>query len=100
MNKEKIKKIYNEKINLLVKLNKAYFDKNRSLVSDQEYDFLKKEILKLENKYSFLRSAKSPSQNVGFEPSKNFKKAPHRVPMLSLSNAFTEEDLINFEKKN
>ena len=39
------------------------------------------------------------SQVVGYKPSKNFNKYPHKVPMLSLANAFTEEDLINFEKK-
>ena len=41
----------------------------------------------------------SPSKIVGFKPSKNFKKVKHKVSMLSLSNAFNEEDLINFEKK-
>ena len=36
---------------------------------------------------------------MGFKPSKNFKKVLHKVPMLSLANAFSEEDLLNFEKK-
>ena len=69
------------------------------LVSDKEYDELKKEIFLLEKKYNFLKSKESPSQIVGYKPSKNFKKDFHRVPMLSLANAFTENDLINFEKK-
>ncbi len=94
-----IKKLYNEKINLIKKYNKSYFSKNRSVVSDQEYDEIKKEILALESKYDFLESKNSPSKSIGFKPSKNFKKATHRVPMLSLSNAFSEEDLLNFEKK-
>ena len=94
-----IKKLYDEKINLIKKYNKNYFGKNRSIVSDQEYDEIKKEILSLESKYNFLDSKNSPSRSVGFKPSKNFKKATHRVPMLSLSNAFSEEDLLNFEKK-
>ena len=60
---------------------------------------LKKEIINLEKKYKFLNHKNSPSKVVGFKPSKNFKKIQHKVPMLSLSNAFDEEDLINFEKK-
>ena len=60
---------------------------------------LKKEILDLEKKYNFLKSKNSPSKNVGFKPSKNFKKSLHKIPMLSLGNAFSEEDLINFEKR-
>ena len=47
----------------------------------------------------FLINKNSPSQSVGFKPSKNFQKIKHKVPMLSLGNAFNEEDLRNFEKK-
>ncbi|MDC2998855.1 NAD-dependent DNA ligase LigA, partial [Candidatus Pelagibacter sp.] len=99
MKKNILKEIYTSKIKLLKKYNKNYFDENKSLVSDQEYDELKKEILNLENEYNFLKSKNSPSTSVGFKPSKNFKKIQHRVPMLSLSNAFEEKDLKNFEKK-
>ena len=99
MNKKKIKTDYQKKINELTKFNKFYFDRNKPVVSDKEYDDLKKEILLLENKYTFLNSKYSPSQAVGHKPSKNFKKSSHRVPMLSLSNAFSEIDLKNFEKK-
>tara|TARA_B100000900_G_scaffold330039_1_gene290506 strand:- start:2094 stop:4124 length:2031 start_codon:yes stop_codon:yes gene_type:complete len=99
MDKKKIKKDYFEKINLIENYNKNYYDLSSPLVADNIYDELKREILDLEKRYFFLKSEKSPSKNVGFKPSKNFKKFPHRTPMLSLSNAFTEEDLINFEKK-
>ncbi len=99
MNKKKIKTDYQKKINQLTKFNKFYFDRSKPVVSDKEYDDLKKEILLLENKYTFLNSKYSPSQAVGHKPSKNFKKSSHRVPMLSLSNAFSEADLKNFEKK-
>ena len=99
MDKNKIKKKYNEKIQNLVKLNKHYYDLSKPLVNDHEYDQIKAEILSLEKKYIFLESENSPSKIVGFKPSKTFKKISHRVPMLSLSNAFSEEDLINFEKK-
>ena len=99
MDKNKIKKSYNDKIQNLVKLNKHYYDLSKPLVNDYEYDQIKAEILSLEKKYNFLESENSPSKIVGFKPSKTFKKVFHRVPMLSLSNAFSEEDLINFEKK-
>ena len=99
MNKEKIENLYEEKLKLIKKYNKYYYDQSEPLVSDVIYDALKKDILQLELKYNFLRSKNSPSKNVGYKPSRNFKKALHRVPMLSLANAFDESDLINFEKK-
>ncbi len=99
MDKKKIKKEYYNKIQNLIKLNKHYYELSKPLVNDQEYDKIKKQLLSLEKKYNFLKSEDSPSKIVGFKPSKNFKKVFHRVSMLSLSNAFSEEDLINFEKK-
>ena len=100
MDKKKIKKEYYNKIQNLIKLNKHYYELSKPLVNDQEYDKIKKQLLSLEKKYNFLKSEDSPSKIVGFKPSKNFKKVSHRVSMLSLSNAFSEEDLMNFEKKN
>ncbi len=99
MNTKKIQKLYHKKILLFKKYNEYYFEKSKPLVSDKEYDDIKKEIIKLEKSYKFLKSKISPSKNVGFKPSKNFKKLSHRAPMLSLSNAFSEDDLLNFEKK-
>ena len=98
MSKE-VEKIYKRKIKEFQKHNKLYYDKNAPVISDREFDELKADIINLEKKYSFLRSAKSPSHSVGFKPSKNFEKFKHKVQMLSLSNAFDREDLINFEKK-
>ena len=99
MNKKNIQIKYINKIKLIKRYNQYYYNKNKSLVSDQAYDELKQEIILLESKFDFLKSKYSPSQSVGFKPSRNFNKISHRVPMLSLSNAFIEEDLINFEKK-
>ena len=99
MNKKNILKTYKKKINLLRKYDFYYYDKSSPLVSDQIYDNLKKEIILLEKKNIFLQSKDSPQEIVGFKPSKNFKKIRHKVPMLSLANAFSEEDLLNFEKK-
>ncbi len=96
---EKISQKYLEKIKLLQKYNKNYYSLNNPLVDDLEYDKLKLEIIDLEKKYNFLNHKDSPSNSVGFKPSKIFKKVKHKTPMLSLSNAFSEEDLENFEKK-
>ena len=99
MTKKKIEKDYNEKIKRLVKLDQFYYEKSNPIVEDSEYDRLKQEILKLERQYDYLKNKSSPSVSVGFRPSKNFTKVAHKVPMLSLANAFNQDDLINFEKK-
>ena len=99
MQKKEIQIQYNKKIKLLNKYNKFYYDKSEPKVSDKEYDELKKDILLSEKKYQFLNLINSPSKKIGYKPSKNFQKVPHKVPMLSLANAFSEEDLINFEKR-
>jgi len=99
MNREKIEKKYKLKINQLKNHNKLYYDKSKPVISDNEYDNLKKEILELEKKYNYLINKNSPNFQVGFKPSKTFEKYEHKVQMLSLSNAFNEDDLKNFEKK-
>ena len=99
MNKTEIKKNYLEVIKKIEKHNHAYYEKSSPIISDQQYDILKKNISDLESEYKFLKSKSSPARSVGFKPSKNFQKVKHRVPMLSLGNAFNEEDLKNFEKK-
>ena len=92
-------KDYKKKIELLDKYNKYYYQNQKPLVSDKEYDNLKNEILILEKNFGF-NDSKSPSVKVGFKPSKKFEKFKHKVKMLSLSNAFNKEDLLNFQKKN
>ena len=98
-NKNLIKKEYLSKLKELEKHNRLYYDKSKPLITDSDYDKLKKDIIKLENKNSFLKNKKSPSISIGAKPSKIFLKSKHRVKMLSLSNAFDHEDLVNFEKK-
>ena len=99
MSKDLIDNDYKNKIKTLQKYNKHYYDKDKPIVSDQEFDLLKKDIIDLEHKYQFLKSEHSPTRSIGFKPSKNFLKVKHKVPMLSLGNAFNEEDIKNFEKK-
>ncbi len=99
MNTKLIEEKYLKKINQFIRHNKSYYLKSNSIISDRDFDSLKKEILELENKYKFLNNKDSPSLSIGFKPSKNFKKEKHKVSMLSLGNAFDENDLISFEKK-
>ena len=99
MNKKLIRNRYKKKIELINRYNQKYYNENTSDVTDSDYDELKKEIILLEKNYDFLKDQKSPSITVGHKPLKHFKKALHKVPMLSLGNAFNEIDLINFEKK-
>tara|TARA_B100000035_G_scaffold312260_1_gene323346 strand:- start:1868 stop:3898 length:2031 start_codon:yes stop_codon:yes gene_type:complete len=99
MNKDLIKKDYKKKIKEFNHYNRKYYNENTSEISDSEFDTLKKDIIDLEKKYRFLKSKNSPQIQVGHKPSKNFKKLSHRVPMLSLANAFSKEDLNNYEKK-
>ena len=99
MNNDLIKKDYFKKIKLLQNCNKHYYDKAKPIFSDEEFDLLKRNIIDLEDRYNFLIDEKSPTKSVGFKPSKNFQKVKHKVSMLSLGNAFSEEDVRNFEKK-
>ena len=99
MKKDDIKKIYTNKIKELNKHNNLYYEKSKPIISDAKFDELKNEIINLEKKYIFLKDKNSPNFAVGFAPSKMFEKHKHKVPMLSLSNAFNSEDLHNFEKK-
>ena len=99
MGKEKIKALYFDKITKLNEYNKAYYDQDKPIISDYKYDRLKIEILNLENKYKFLKSKLSPTKNVGYKSSGKFKKIKHKIPMLSLSNAFSEKNIVDFLKK-
>jgi DNA ligase (NAD+) len=92
-------KEYKEKITLIQKLNKAYYQKDKPLVSDAEYDKIKKDILDFEKKNPDIADINSPSEKVGFAPSEKFSKVKHLVPMLSLDNAFTKDDVEDFLKK-
>ena len=92
-------KEYKEKITLIEKLNKAYYHNDKPLVSDAEYDKIKKDILDFEKKNPEIADKDSPAKKVGFAPSEKFSKVKHLVPMLSLDNAFTKDDVEDFLKK-
>jgi DNA ligase (NAD+) len=68
-------------------------------ISDAKYDQLFIELLELEAKYPEIKTADSPSQRVGGLPLKGFKQIIHKIPMLSLNNAFSKEDIHAFDKR-
>ena len=98
-NLKDLKKKYLKKIKLIKKYNEAYYDLSKPIVDDATYDNIKKEIKEIDEKYPTEINNEFSSSAVGFKPSKNFNKVKHKVPMLSLNNAFNREDLENFEKK-
>jgi len=73
--------------------NHLYFVKARPEISDNEFDQLMKELRQIESKNPNLRTQDSPTQRVGSEPVKEFGTVSHKVPMLSLGNAFNANDL-------
>ena len=84
---------------LLEKYNYEYYVLDNSSVSDAEFDRLMQELIMLENEHPEFQSPLSPSQRVGGLVQDEFKKVTHKRMMLSLANAFNEEDLRNFDKK-
>ena len=79
--------------------NKLYYDQSKPEISDFEFDKLLKELKDLEETYPEFKSADSPTQKVGGGTSKHFKTRPHRVPMLSLDNTYSLEELKEFEER-
>ena len=79
--------------------NHRYHVLDSPQISDRDYDLLFRELENLEQKHPEFRRADSPTQRVGGAPVDGLEKFPHRVPMLSLANAFDEQDLIDFEKR-
>ncbi len=76
-----------------------YYVLNEPIISDREYDFLMQELIELEKKYPFLVTPDSPTQRVGGEPTKEFPVVVHDVPMLSLSNTYSIEELYDFHRR-
>jgi DNA ligase (NAD+) len=78
---------------LLERYNEEYYVRDAPTVSDAEYDALMRELRELEQAHPELRTADSPTQRVGAAPSSTFAPYEHGMPMLSLGNAFGEEEL-------
>jgi len=89
----------NELKRLINKYNYEYHVLDKPSVSDQEYDALLHELINLEEENPSLQTSDSPTVRIGGPILGKFEKVTHDVPMMSLSNAFNEEDLRSFDEK-
>ncbi|MFQ5954593.1 MAG: NAD-dependent DNA ligase LigA [Kiloniellales bacterium] len=76
--------------------NEAYYQRDAPIISDAEYDALFQRLVDIEARYSELATPDSPTRQVGAAPAPGFAKVSHRVPMLSLGNAFDDADVEEF----
>ncbi|HAX72789.1 MAG TPA: DNA ligase [Firmicutes bacterium] len=95
MVQERIKEL----TSLLTKYNEEYYVLDKPSVSDLEYDRLMQELMELESKHPELKLDNSPTVRVGGAVLSNFEKVVHEIPMLSLSNAYNEKDLRDFDER-
>jgi DNA ligase (NAD+) len=79
--------------------NYRYYVLDAPEISDAEYDDLFRELLSLEKEYPDLITPDSPTQRVGGVPLEKFSQVAHRIPMLSLENAFNEADIFDFDER-
>lgn len=79
--------------------NYRYYVLDDPLVPDSEYDRLMRELQALEQQYPELIIPASPTQRVGAEPLAGFAEVRHQIPMLSLDNAFSDSDMIDFDRR-
>ena len=84
---------YTQLVEAINRANHLYYVLDAPEISDAEYDRLMEELRALESEHPELQSPDSPTQRVGAGPATQFAVVPHRVPMLSLANAFTEDTL-------
>lgn len=84
---------------LLTQYGYEYYVLDKPSVPDAEYDKLMQELLKLEGKFPELKTADSPSVRIGGAVLELFEKVEHRIPMLSLGNAFNEQDIRDFDRR-
>ena len=79
--------------------DRLYYVEARPVISDEEYDALFRELQDLEKRHPELVTPDSPTQRVGGEPAREFTTVPHRLPMLSLANANSEEEIREFDRR-
>ncbi|HSQ90478.1 NAD-dependent DNA ligase LigA [Romboutsia sp.] len=89
----------NELIDLINYHNEKYYNQDTPEISDYEYDNLINELIKLEEENPSLKRADSPTNRVGGKPLDKFEQIVHKIPMLSLSNAYSSQDLKDFDKR-
>lgn len=79
--------------------NRLYYLEDSPEVTDAEYDTLFRELRELEERFPNLATSSSPTRRVGAQPLEKFSRVSHRIPMLSLENSLTEEEIIDFDER-
>ncbi len=79
--------------------NHNYYVLSKPVISDFEFDMLLEELVRLEHEFPDLLQPDSPSQRVGGDITKEFVQAPHKYPMMSLGNTYSEEEIREFEER-
>ena len=95
---QKKKRVY-ELVSILNEANYNYYVLDNPTITDQEYDKYNRELINIETEYPELILANSPTRRVGGEVIDSFNKVTHKIPMLSLSNVFNEEEIKDFANK-
>ena len=93
---EEIKKRIDELSSILKQANYEYYNMDNPSITDQEYDKYLRELITLEEKYPEYADPNSPTKRVGGEAIDKFQKVQHKIPMISLSNVFNEEEIRDF----
>lgn len=81
------------------KNNVLYYEQDAPVISDYEYDMMLRKLIDLEDKYPQLKTSDSPSQRVGGKPTAKFAQVVHTRQMMSLSNAYSYDELREFDKR-
>lgn len=93
------KKKVQELRRIITRHDRLYYDLGRTEISDREYDDLVRQLRALEAEHPELRSPDSPTVRVGGRPLKAFATVQHRVPMLSIDNAYNKDELARFDER-
>ncbi len=99
MTKEEAKKRITELASIINKHNHRYYVLASPVISDYDFDMLLEELAKLEEQYPEFVQPDSPTKRVGGDITKNFIQRQHRYPMLSLSNTYSEAELLDFDRR-
>ncbi|MBR1779288.1 MAG: NAD-dependent DNA ligase LigA, partial [Clostridia bacterium] len=79
--------------------NKKYYEEDSPVIDDYEYDMLLRKLETLENTYPELQTFDSPTRKIGGKASAKFSEVEHAVPMQSLHDSFSKDEIISFDKK-
>ncbi|HOK79573.1 MAG TPA: NAD-dependent DNA ligase LigA [bacterium] len=99
MEKDKIKKRMDELYKLINYYDEKYYIENNPVITDEEYDKIMHELILLEQQYPDLARQDSPTRRVGGKPIEQFETVRHEIPMLSIDNTYSDEEIKEFDRR-